>query len=315
MVDLSIAIVNWNTKELLKACLESIFKQTRGLDYEVWVVDNGSSDGSAEMIRKEFPQVRLIENMTNVGFAKANNQILRQSSGEYVLLLNSDTQIIGNAIKELFHFMDAHPEAGAGGCQLLNRDGSLQASCGRFPKLISIFFGGEIVNRFFKKIFKNRTFFAEYGLNEKDHHSFQDVDFVKGCCIILRKSALEKAGLLDENLFMYFEEMDLCYRIKQKGYKILYSPQPKVLHLGGQSSRLFSETVFRNLNSQEYLFRKHYGNAHAFALKWVVAAGSLIRLPIYFLIFTLATNEKRILIRPKLIWNLYALKWFARVLI
>ncbi len=315
MVDLSIAIVNWNTKELLKACLESVFKQTRGLDYEVWVVDNGSSDGSAEMIKKEFPHVRLIENMTNLGFTKANNQILRQSSGECVLLLNSDTQIIGNAIKELFDFMEAHPEAGAGGCQLLNRDGSLQSSCGRFPKLMSVFFGGEIVNGLFKKVFRNRTFFAEYGLNEEDHHYFQEVDFVKGCCIILRKSAVEKAGLFDENLFMYFEEMDLCYRIKQKGYKVLYSPQPKVLHIGGQSSRLFSETVFRNLNSQEYLFRKHYGNAHAFVLKWVVAAGSLIRLPTYFLIFTLATNEKRILIRPKLIWNFYALKWFARVLI
>jgi hypothetical protein len=315
MVDLAIAIVNWNTKDLLKACLRSIFDQTRGLDYQVWVVDNASSDGSVEMVKGEFPQVRLIENMTNVGFTKANNQVLRQSRGKYVLLLNSDTQVIGNAIKELFDFMEAHPEAGAGGCQLLNRDGSFQSSCGRFPKLISIFFGGEVVNRFFKKIFKNRTFFAEYGLNEEDHHSFQNVDFVKGCCILLRKLALEKAGLLDENLFMYFEEMDLCYRIKQQGYKILYSPGPKVLHLGGQSSRFVGETVFRNLNSQAYLFRKHYGNAHVFALKWVVAAGSLIRVPIYFLIFTLATKEKRILIRPKLIWNLYALKWFARVLI
>jgi len=315
MVDLSIAIVNWNTKELLKACLESVFKQTRGLDYEVWVVDNGSSDGSAEMIKKEFPQVQLIENTSNVGFTKANNQILRQSSGKYVLLLNSDTQIIGNAIKKLFDFMEAHPEAGGGGCQLLNRDGSLQSSCGRFPRLRSAFFGGEIVNRLFKKVFRNRTFFAEYGLSEEDHHYFQEVDFVKGCCIVLKKLALEKVGLLDENLFMYFEEMDLCYRIKKQGYKILYSPQPKVLHLGGQSNRLFSEMVFRNLNSQEYLFRKHYGNAHAFALKWVVAAGSLIRLPIYFLIFALATNENRTLIRPKLIWNLYALKWFARVLI
>lgn len=309
MLDLTVSIVNWNTKNFLKACLESIFSQTEGLNYEVWVVDNGSSDGSTEMIEREFPQVRLIKNCINLGFTKTNNQVLHQSEGNYVLFLNSDTQVVGNALKELTDFMEDHPEAGAAGCQLLNKDGSLQLSCGRFPTLASVFFGGITCNRIYRKIFGKRTFFAEYGLSEEEHLNFQDVDFVKGCCIILRKCVLEKTGFLDENIFMYFEEMDICYRIKQQGSKILYTPQPKVIHLGGKSNRFVSKSICQRLNSQEYFFRKHYGNTKAFLLKWVIALGALIRLPLFLVIYSLKRKGPQM--RAELAWNLYTLKYLT----
>jgi GT2 family glycosyltransferase len=309
MLDLTVSIVNWNTKNLLKACLASIFNQTEGLNYHVWVVDNGSSDGSVQMIEREFPQVRLIKNSVNLGFTKTNNQVLRQCEGNYVLLLNSDTQVVGNALKELIDFMEVHPEAGAAGCQLLNKDGSLQLSCGRFPTLTSVFFGAKTCNRIFRRIFGKRTFFAEYGLSEQEHLCFQEVDFVKGCCIILRKSVLEKTDFLDENIFMYFEEMDLCYRIKQQGNKILYTPQPKVIHLGGQSDRFDSKTVSKRLNSQEYFFRKHYGNTQAFFLKLVIALGTLLRFPLFLVIY--GFRRKGAEMKTKMAWSLYTLKYLT----
>ena len=167
----------------------------------------------------------------------------------------------------------------------------------------------------YKKIFGNKTFFAEYGLSEEEHLSFQEVDFVKGCCIAFRKSILEKVGFLDENIFMYFEEIDLCYRIKQEGNKVLYNPQPKVIHLGGQSYRLLGETVCRRLNSQKYFFRKHYGYGHAFAMKWVVVVGALFKLTVFLLFCGFAGKEKRPYIKSKLVWSLYTLKWFVKDII
>lgn len=309
MIDLSVSIVNWNTKELLESCLESILSQTKGLNYNIWVVDNASSDGSIQMLEKEFPLVKLIKNSINAGFAKANNQILSRCDGKYVLLLNSDTQVVGNALKKLFDFMENHPEAGAAGCMILNKDGSLQTSCGRFPRLISIFFGGEICNNFYKKIFKNSTFFAEYGLSKEEHQYFHEVDIVKGCCLILKRSVLEITGLLDENFFMYCEETDLCYRIKKQGMKVLYTPKPVVMHLGGQSSNCRGQTVYRNLSSQEFYFRKHFGNLYALTMKWTVAIGSLIRIPLFLIAYLFARKGIRPFIKSKLIWNVYSLKW------
>jgi len=311
MADLTISIVNWNTKKLLKSCLESIINQTKELNYSIWVVDNNSSDGSIGMIEEIFPQVQLIKNKANIGFSKANNQILSACEGKYVLLLNSDTQVIGNTVKGLFDFIEGHPDAGAAGCKILNADGSLQTSCGRFPGLLSIFFGGEFCNKLYKKIFKNSTFFAEYGLTKEDHQDFQEVDFVKGCCLILRKSVLERTGLLDENFFMYCEETDLCYRIKQQGMKVLYTPEPEVIHFDGQSSIYKDQTVCRNLSSQEFYFRKHFGGLCAHAMKWIVAIGSLIRIPLFLIAYICVRKGKRPFIKFKLIWNLYALKWLV----
>jgi hypothetical protein len=312
MVDVDICIVNWNTKDLLKSCLTSIFGQTEGINYRVWVVDNGSTDGSPQMVEQEFPGVRLIRNHQNVGFTKANNQVLRSSSGRYVLLLNSDTDLVGNAVKGMADFMDTRPDTGACGCMVLNKDGSLQLSCGRFPRLVSIFFGGVTCNRIFKRIFGDRVFFAEFGLTEQDHHVIREADFVKGCCIMLRKSSVEKIGFMDEGIFMYFEEIDLCYRLKQAGEKVMYTPHVQIVHLGGQSARLSDAVVARRLQGQEYFFRKHYGSGEALRLRWIVAVGSILRLLFFPVAYCFAGMEKRPMLKSKLAWSVCTLKCLFR---
>lgn len=309
-MDLVVGIVNWNTKSLLADCLESVFRQTHGIQFQVCVVDNGSADGSAAMVQERFPRVSLVRNERNLGFAQANNQILGCLKARYALLLNSDTRVVGNALKEMVDFMDAHPEAGAAGCQVLNEDGTLQKSCGRFPRLASIFLGGERCNQLFRSLFGARHFFAEYGLSTEDHHQIQHVDFVKGCSIILRKATLEKVGLLDPDIFMYFEEMDLCYRIKRNGDEVLYTPTAKIVHLGGGSCDCVATTVFRNLDGQEFFFRKHYGSTQAVLLRWTVAVGALLRLPLFLLGFLISTRPNRVAYRYKVFWNLYSLRWF-----
>lgn len=306
MLDLTVAIVNWNTKGLLADCLRTVYDGTKGIKFEVCVVDNGSSDGSTDMIKEQFPQVRLIENKENLGFAKSNNLVLKDCDSRYTLLLNSDTLVKGNALKAMVEFMDQHPEAGAGGCKVLNGDGSIQTSIGRFPRLSSIFFGGEFCNRLFRKVFR-RPFFAEYGLSEDDHLKRQEVDFVKGCCLILRNETLEKTGLLDENFFMFFEEIELCYRIKHKGFKILYDPEPEIVHLGGKSCRNVKTTVARSLDSQEYFFRKHYGKFNALAMRCIVGFGALLRLPVFATPALLIRDDNS---KFKLAWNWHSLKWF-----
>ncbi|MBC8413739.1 MAG: glycosyltransferase family 2 protein [Nitrospira sp.] len=309
MSDLSVAIVNWNTRELLSDCLSSIYDKTQSLDFDVWVVDNGSTDGSVEMVKQKFPEVLLLENTKNLGFSKANNQVLRKNKSRYVLLLNSDTILLDNALKTLVDLMDSHPDAGASGCQLLNADGSLQLSAGRFPGLWSILFGGEIFNNLYRKVFKNSRFFAEYGLSEEEHMHFQEIDHVKGCCLMLRQSVLEKTGLLDEDIFMYFEEIDLCFQIKKTGAKVLYTPEGHIVHLGGQSSICREKSVFGNLKSQEYYFRKNYGVCYAILLRFVVALGAVIRLPVYLVAYLLSKNGEKAVLKSRTMLNVYTLKW------
>ncbi len=311
MSDLSVVIVNWNTEALLKDCLRSIFDNTSGLDFEVCVVDNNSSDGSVAMLEKEFRGVRLVKNTENLGFSKANNQVLRECKARYALLLNSDTIVLGNVFKEMVDLMDGDINIGAAGCQLLNDDRTLQVSCARFPKLTSILFGGAACNNLFKKLFPRRRFFAEYGLSAEEHQSKQDVDFVTGCCLILRTSILSETGLLDENIFMYFEEIDLCYRIKKAGYSVCYTPDSKIVHLGKGSSRVFRDTVFRNLSSQEYFFWKHYGRAQAIAMRLIVIVGALFRLPLFLGMSLVSGREMRATSKSKLMWTLHTLCWGA----
>lgn len=311
-IDLSIIIVNWNTLNLLKDCLNSIFQQTWDVSYDVWVVDNGSSDGSPDMVRREFPQVHLIENRTNMGFSRANNQAIRQSSGRYILLLNSDTEVIGDALRAFVRFMDDHPEAGAAGCQLLNPDGSLQFSCGRSLRLRSVLLGGVLANQIFKKLFPHRTFFAEYGLCEEDHGRSQEVDLVMGACLILRRDILEKTGLFDENIFLYFEEIDLCYRIRKAGLKIFYTPQASVRHYGGQSSKSSKDIVRNSLLSQEYFFKKHYGKAYATACRLLTFLGSALKIPFFAAFFLVPLNGYQKIARNKVLWHMGTLGFYSR---
>ncbi|NLG52340.1 MAG: glycosyltransferase family 2 protein [Chloroflexi bacterium] len=255
-MDLSIIIVNWNTRELLAECLRSVYADAGDLALEVIVVDNASRDGSVEMVREQFPQVRLIANSENVGFARANNQGMRESAGRYVVLLNSDTEVKPGAWAALVRMMDAHPEAGAAGPYLLNADGSLQPSC--HPVLTP---GRELWRLLFLERILSR---ATYPMERWDTTQPHRVEVIKGACLLLRRAALDQVGLLDERYFMYTEEMDLCHRIGQAGWLLYWVPQARVVHYGGASTRQMAEAMYLELYRSKIQFqRKFWGDGRA----------------------------------------------------
>lgn len=256
MSDLSVIIVNWNTRELLAQCLHSVYNTAGDLSLEVFVVDNASTDGSAAMVRERFPQVRLIENAENVGFARANNQAIRLATGRYVLLLNSDTRALSGALSSLVDFMDAHPQAGAAGARLLNANGTLQPSCHRMLTPWREFW------RLLYLEHMHRT--VTYPMGSWDVRSPRAVEVIKGACLMVRHAALVQVGLLDESYFMYTEEVDLCYRLRRAGWLLYWVPLAQVIHYGEASSRQVAEAMFVQLyRSKVQFYRKTGGEARA----------------------------------------------------
>jgi len=259
MLDLSVVIVNWNVRELLRRCLRSVLASQRlsGLAAEVIVVDNASSNGSTEMVKEEFPEVRLMANEENLGFTRANNQGIAASRGHYVLLLNPDTEVIGDALGAMVEYMDAHPDVGALGPMLLNPDGSVQSSRRRFPTLATAFLESTV---FQWELSRDNRVLRRYYVFDRPNDEVQEVDWVTGACILMRRRAIEEVGLLDEDFFMYSEELDWCRRAKERGWKVIYLPEAKVVHYGGKSSE--QVVPFRHIQFQRskiIYFRKHYG--------------------------------------------------------
>ena len=231
LIDLSICIVSWNTEGLLKECLHSIFERTERISYEVFVVDNASKDGTVKMVREHFPDVSLIVNHENRGFAAANNQAIRRAKGRYVIFLNPDTVVRGNALNIMVQFMDGHSEAGAIGCKLLNTDGSVQYSAKRLLTSSIILYDNTILGRlpFLRGKLKH------YKMKSFSFDRVEEVDAVSGAALMVRKGVLNEVGSMDEGYFMFFDEMDLCRRIKMKGEKIYFIPNAEITHLGGAS--------------------------------------------------------------------------------
>jgi len=255
-MNLSIIIINWNTRKLLADCLHSIEQHPPTAAFEVWVVDNASNDGSAAMVQDEFSWVNLIQNKENAGFARANNQALQQATGRYAVLLNSDTQVLPGALQTLADFMDAHPQAGACGPLLLNADGSLQPSC--HPVLTA---GREFWRLLFLEPLARR---ATYPQHRWSRTTERPVEVIKGACLVLRQAALAQVGLLDEQYFMYTEEMDLCYRLLQAGWQNFWVPQAQVIHYGEASSKQSAEAMFVALYRSKVQFqRKAFGEGAA----------------------------------------------------
>ena len=276
MIDLSIIIVNWNTRDLLEQCLSSVYATTHDIPFEVFVVDNASSDGSVEIVRERFPEVQLIENEENLGFAKANNQAIRESKGRYILLLNSDTVVLSGAIERMIEFMDGHPEAGAVGAKLLNPDGSFQASYNDFPTPLS-----ELVLLAGLSRVVYNPYYPSYPPDLSNER--RECDWVGGACLMVRKEAIEEVGLLDENYFMYVEEVDWCYRLRKAGWKVYYLPEAQIVHWGGQSSRRERGKARRLLRKSELLFfKKHYGPLLATCLQIAICLFSLVRMGLWF---------------------------------
>lgn len=254
---LSIIIVSYNTKQLLADCIKSIEKNLYNFSYEIVVVDNNSADGSTDMLKAEYSHVKLIANNYNAGFAKANNQGLELCSGEYILLLNSDTIVLENALSILVDYMDSHSDTAICGPKLLNSDMTLQLPCRRgFPRLINSvsYFSG------ISRLFPKSRIFSSYLMTYMDSGINHEVDAVSGACLMVKRRILpEIGGLLDKAFFMHFEDIDLCYRAKKSGYKVYYVHNAEVIHLKGQSSKLRNLGVTRNFfDSALQYFKMNY---------------------------------------------------------
>ncbi|MCX7789404.1 MAG: glycosyltransferase family 2 protein [Chloroflexaceae bacterium] len=260
-VDVSVILVSWNTQDLVLACLESLPAAFGTVRADVWVVDNASSDMTLEMVRSRFPEVHLIENRHNVGFAAANNQAIAASQGRYVLLLNSDTVAHPGSIEQLVRFADSHPQAGVVGPMLLNPDGSFQDSFARFPSLANEFLSVTGIGR--------RLISRTYpGFDVRHAQVARRVDYVSGACMLVRRAAIAEVGVMDELYFMYSEEIDWCYRIRKAGWEIWFTPEAQIVHYGGQSTRQWRSAMIRALyRSKVRFFRLHYGHLQATLLQ------------------------------------------------
>lgn len=231
MKDLAIIIVNINNKKILEDCINSVYQSTHNLDFEVIVVDNGSTDGTQAMLQAKFPDIKLIDNHENLGFSKANNQGISSSEARYYLLLNNDTVVKNLAINKMIEFMDEHHEAGACGPKLLNLDGTIQQQ------------GGLLGKKFWLS------------------HKPVSVDFVIGAALLVKRVVIQKVGLMDENLFFYNDDLDWCRSIRKASWKVYFVPQAEIVHYGGySSSRTFNPRLFiEGFKGGLYFCRKHYG--------------------------------------------------------
>ncbi len=274
MLDLSIIIVNWNGKDLLTKCLQCVESTVKIISYETFVVDNASTDGSQEMVQRDFTDVKLIANTDNVGFATANNQAMEVAHGRYVLLLNSDAFVKENTLDKMVEFMDTHPDAGMASCKLLYEDGSLQRSCATFPTLSTEFFIALGLDKFFPK----SNLFGKYLMTDWDYNDIREVDVIMGAFMMVRASLIPKIGMMDKSFFMYSEEVDWCYRFKAAGSKVYFHPNVTCIHLwGGSSKAVKVESLLRLYKARVQFFRKHYGWLSAFLYKIILEFNALIR--------------------------------------
>jgi len=273
-MDLSIAIINWNTKSLLKECLKSVYLNVNKISFEILVVDNGSGDGSQEMVRKEFPQVRLIENKDNQGFARASNLALRKSKGKYGLLLNPDTIVEKGVLKTMVNFMKMNARVGICGCRLLNEDGSLQPSGGNFPDLFTAFLQMTKLNYLYPgNRFSRRFMGAGLAAGKAG-----EVDWVTGACLLMRRQAMEAVGLLDERFFMYCEDLDWCRRMKDAGWKVYYLPEAQVVHYRSRSYNENSLRIFLEGYKSWFIYlKKHFPKAKMGMFKLLVLTVELMK--------------------------------------
>lgn len=273
---ISVIIVNFNTENLLRDCLRSIYEKTSGLSYEIFVVDNASSDNSCTMVQYEFPEINLIRNTENKGFAAANNQAISLVKGKYIVLLNSDTVLINNAFGIMYDFMEDHDNAGICGPQLLNKDHSIQKSIAEFPSIKKII-GSYVasVNRI-KPLHDFNRFEPQY----YDYTRQKKIAgaALTGACLMIRRSLFEEFGLLDEQYFFYLEEADWSLLVIKKGWEIWFVPEAKVMHYlmasvkQNRNTELEIKVKIRQVKSLIYFYRKHYGQCNVVLLRIVLAS-------------------------------------------
>jgi GT2 family glycosyltransferase len=287
-IDLSIIIISFNTENILLACLDSIIKNTKRISYEIIVVDNASTDGSVDAIRKykKKTNLRLITNKDNLGFGKANNQGIKESKAKYILLLNSDCLVQKKAIEDTLYWMDKHPSVGVASCALVNHDGSLQGTGGYFPTLIRVFSWMTIqdlpfVDKFIKPFHPMKS--KSYHTGDNFYRTEKELDWVTGAFFLMRKSIVKEVGYFDRDYFMYMEEVDYCFRIKNKGWKIYYLPTPSVIHLGGASG-VSGENIVQEYQGVKLFYEKHYPSWQYPLLRILLKVGAFLRIFLFGLL-------------------------------
>lgn len=291
-IDVSICIVNWNTKEFLRECLNSIKEKTAGLTYEIIIVDNNSQDDSVQMVKFDHPECLMVESQKNLGFAKGNNEAVKNASGKYIFYLNPDTKLITNAICSMFVFMEKHADFGAVGCQLVTSDGQIQYTCARtFPSPLNQFSFLAMLN----KLFPQSRRLSTVEMNYWDHADSREIDCLSGACIMARKHIIDGLKGFDEAFFMYAEDVDLCYRIRNEGWKIYYLAEERIFHHEGASSKKKANRHFSAImqrDSNYYFITKHFGRIEALKFKVAVAIGSIIRLLVLMFLTPLLVKTK-----------------------
>lgn len=281
-MDLSIIIVNYNTKDLLAQTIQSVMDTSKNISYEIIVSDNNSTDGSVELVKEKFPQVKLIENKENLGFPKGNNVAIKQCKGKYVLLLNSDTVVIENCLSKCIEYMNIHEKIGVLGCKIVLKDGKLDHACKRgFPTPeASLFYILKL-----DKLFPDNKKFTQYTLAHLDEDQINEVDSLMGAFMMLRRTVIDEIGLLDEEFFMYGEDIDWCFRIKQAGWKVVYYPEAKIIHYKGASSRKKPyKTLYEFHRAMILFYNKHYRTKYNLGVTILVYFGVYIKFILSLLI-------------------------------
>jgi GT2 family glycosyltransferase len=290
MVDVFIIIVNWNTRDILRGCLDSIYKQTHGIAFEVVVVDNASSDSSAEMVKQEFPQVILIVNAENRGFAAANNQGMRIANGRYVLLLNPDTIILDGAIQKTVEFADKRPDIGVLGCQVWVNDHEIQRTCFSFPTVWKAL----VQEVGLLHIFPHSRVFGRAHYGWWDRKSQRDVDVVSGMFMLVKQEAIQEVGLMDEAYFVYAEETDWCFRFHKAGWRCVFTPIANIIHLdgGSKSTDLIKTKMFVQMQKSMLIFHlKQQGRWAWIARKGLYISSMFFRYIIYSMMSLFTQNK------------------------
>lgn len=283
-MDLSVVIVSYNTKELLKDCLNSVKTAIEKINAEVFVVDNNSDDQTVQMIKGKFPWVKLIANKKNLGFSKANNQAIKRAKGDYILILNPDTRVLPDTFTKMITFMKAKTSVGVATCRVEFPDGRLDIDCRRhFPTPWRSFthFSG------LAKVFKGSKLFDQYNYGYQSEDRVLKIDACVGAFMMIPKKAIGKVGMFDEEFFFYGEDLDWCYRFHENGYEIVYTPITKIIHYKGASSGIKkgSQEVTKatietkkmvrrqSINAMRIFYRKHYKNKYPFFVNWLVYLG------------------------------------------
>lgn len=309
MPDVSVIIVSWNAKEHLQNCLRSLNDPGCKYTQEVIVVDNASTDGTVDLVEEQFPEVKLIKNSGNLGFARANNIGIRASSSRYVCLINSDVIVLENCIEKLIDFLDQHPNIGLAGPRILNPDRTLQPNCRHFPTIWNNLCQTLGLNYLFPK----SAFFSEPFMKYWAHDEIRKVDVITGSFWIVRREALEKVGLLDEDFFIYGEDIDWCKRFHNAGWDVVFYPESKAIHFGAASAANAPTRFYIEMQKSDlHYWEKYHGRIGQCSYAIIIFIRHLVRLVPLALVY-LASPSRRDFVSLRLKHCLACIRWVLRI--